>query len=92
MAHTFEELVETQQAADQAHAQVLALRDEYGRVTVEWTDEQNAAYETAWRNWRALAEASQAAVTGHAKDEGAPRYDIEAKVRRAVRHPEPVSA
>jgi hypothetical protein len=30
VAHTFEELVEMQRAADAAHAQVQQLRDQYG--------------------------------------------------------------
>ena len=41
MAHGFEDLVEMQRAADQAHAQVLALRDEYGPPTQhEWSEQQ----------------------------------------------------
>lgn len=33
MAHTFDELVERQQAANAAHREVLRLRDEYGPPT-----------------------------------------------------------
>ncbi|MDF2272135.1 hypothetical protein P2Q00_43000 [Streptomyces coacervatus] len=40
MAHTFDDLVEMQQAADEAHAQVLELRDRYGRPTeAPWSQE-----------------------------------------------------
>ncbi|MEV6179941.1 hypothetical protein [Streptomyces sp. NPDC052015] len=88
MAHTFEELVEMQRAADEAHAQVLKLRDNFGPPTqAEWTEQQTETYETAWRAWRDLARDVQAAVTEHAKEEGVPRFDIEAKVRKATRHP-----
>ncbi|HZF92054.1 hypothetical protein [Streptomyces sp.] len=89
MAHTFEELVEMQRAADEAHAQVLQLRDEYGPPAhTEWTQQQTQTYETAWRAWRDLARDIQAAVTEHARDEGRSRYEVEADVKKAVRHPE----
>lgn len=90
VAHTLEDLVKLQHAADQAHAHVLALRDQYGRPTaVEWTDEQTLTYEQAWRAWRELASGVQAAVTEHAKVEEKPRVEVEAAVRKAARHPEP---
>jgi hypothetical protein len=63
VAHTFEELVEKQRAADQAHATVQALRDQG----------DPPAYETAWQAWRDLARDVQAAVTEHAKEQGAMR-------------------
>ncbi|MET7607733.1 hypothetical protein [Streptomyces avermitilis] len=90
MAHTFDELVEMQRAADEAHGRVLELRDAYGRPSATpWTPEQNEAYETAWQNWWKQAGTVQAAVTAHAAAEGKPRFGIEAAVRAAVRHPEP---
>ncbi|MBC2868553.1 hypothetical protein [Streptomyces mexicanus] len=90
MAHTFEELVEMQRAADQAHAQVQQLRDQYGPPTrVAWSEQQTATYETAWRAWRDLARDVQAAVTEHAQAEGQSRTEVEAGVKKAARHPEP---
>ena len=90
MAHTFDDLVEMQKAADEAHAQVLELRDTYGRPTeTPWSQEQNDTYEQAWKSWRDLADTVQAAVTAHAKDEAKPRFDVEAAVRTKARHPEP---
>jgi hypothetical protein len=72
--HTFEELVEMQRAADQAHARVENLRDEYGPpTTAAWMEHQTSTYETAWRAWRDLARDAQAAVTDHAKAEGRAR-------------------
>ncbi|WP_029387814.1 hypothetical protein [Streptomyces leeuwenhoekii] len=89
MAHTFEELVEMQKAADQAHAQVIALRDEYGPPTQqEWSETRTATYETAWRAWRDLARDIQAAVTEHAKDQGELRHGVEVEVKKAARHAE----
>ncbi|MEU0671340.1 hypothetical protein ABZ330_00310 [Streptomyces sp. NPDC006172] len=89
MAHTFENLVTLQRAADTAHAHVLHLRDQYGRPTqVEWTDEQTLTYEKAWKNWRELAAGVQAAVTEHAEAEKTSRYEVEVKVRKTARHTE----
>ncbi|MCL6733274.1 hypothetical protein [Streptomyces neyagawaensis] len=88
MAHTFEELVEMQRTADQAHARVENLRDDYGPpTTTPWTPQQTSTYETAWRAWRDLARDAHAAVTDYAKTEGRPRNEVEEEVKRAVRHP-----
>jgi hypothetical protein len=78
-----------QRAADQAHAQVETLRDDYGPpTTAPWTTHQTSTYETAWRAWRDLARDVQAAVTAYAKTEGRPRNEVEAEVRKTVRHPD----
>nr|WP_205615520.1 hypothetical protein [Streptomyces harenosi] len=78
-----------QRAADEAHAQVIALREESGPPTQqEWTEAQTATYETAWRAWRDLARDVQAAVTEHAAEQGQNRYEVEAGVKKAARHPE----
>ncbi len=89
VAHTLDDLVQLQQTADQAHAHVLQLRDQYGPPTVvEWTDEQTLAYEQAWKAWREQAATAQAAVTAHATAEEKPRQKVEEAVRAAARHPE----
>ncbi|MER6982436.1 hypothetical protein [Streptomyces carpinensis] len=89
MAHIFEELVEMQRAADQAHNRVLELRDRYGPpAQAEWTESQSETYETAWRAWRDLARDVQAAVTEHAEAEGQARNEVEAGVKKAARHVE----
>ncbi|MFF2852579.1 hypothetical protein ACFVT5_40745 [Streptomyces sp. NPDC058001] len=76
MAHTFDELVEMQRAANEANAQVRQLRDSYGRPTAApWSDEQTSTYETAWSTWRDRARDVQAAVTEYAKAEGLSRVD-----------------
>jgi hypothetical protein len=88
VAHTFEELVEKQRAADEAHARVEELRDAYGAPTATpWSEIQTDTYETAWRAWRDLARDVQAAVTEYAKDENKPRTDVEAEVKRAGKPP-----
>ncbi len=92
VAHSFDDLVTLQRAVDRANAHVLARRDAYGRPADEtgWSDEQTAAYDQAWREWRELAADVQAAITAYAKDEGEPRFTVEAQLRRTVRHPQPV--
>ncbi|MFF9244841.1 hypothetical protein ACF1AY_38980 [Streptomyces sp. NPDC014776] len=93
MAHTFEDLVNMQRTADEAHAEVLRLREEYGRPAAsEWSEERTALYGKAWRVWRERAELVQAAVTVFAQAEGRGRYDVEMDVKKAVRHPAPDEA
>lgn len=43
----------------------------------------------AWATWRERAAEAQAAVTEYAKEIGEPRNQVEAAVKKAVRHPEP---
>ncbi len=83
-----------QQTADAAHARVLELGKAYGPPSQDggWTEEQTETYNTAWKKWRAQAQEVQAAVTTYAKDEGKPRYEVEADVRKKTRHPAPEPA
>lgn len=82
-----------QRAADEAHARVEALREQYGSPTAhKWTETQTDTYETAWRAWRDLARDVQAAVTEYANAKGQPRSETEADVKKAVRHSEPGSS
>jgi hypothetical protein len=68
------ELVELQQAADDASAQLEQLTDHQER------DRQR-------RVWRAAAVAVQAAVTQYARSKGLNRYEVEKQLRQVVRHP-----
>lgn len=89
MAHTFDELVAKQRAADEAHSRVRQLRDAYGPPTrTKWSERQTTTWETAWRAWRDLARDVQTAVTEYAKEQGSARGEVEADVKKAVRHPE----
>ncbi|MEV0982699.1 hypothetical protein [Streptomyces sp. NPDC049915] len=93
MAHTFEDLVDMQRTADEAHARVLELREEYGRPTADaGSEEQGALYEKAWQVWRERAGVVQAAVTAFAQVEGRGRYGVELDVKKAVRHPAEAAA
>ncbi|CAL2068152.1 MULTISPECIES: hypothetical protein [Actinomycetes] len=88
MAHTFEELVQKQRAADAAHTTVEELRETYGPPAERgMTGAQSGTYETALRAWRDLAREAQTALSEYAKDTGRPRADIEAEVERAAAAP-----
>ncbi|MFJ4686657.1 hypothetical protein ACIQNG_21245 [Streptomyces sp. NPDC091377] len=90
MAHTFDELVEMQRAADHAQTQVQQLRDQYGPPTAQpWSEQQTETYETALRAWRDLARDVQAAVTEYAQEQGVARFQAEEDVKSAVRHARP---
>jgi predicted DsbA family dithiol-disulfide isomerase len=85
VAHTFEELVEKQRAAQAARARVQEMRDSLGAPAHEpWTESQTDTYETAWRAWRDLARDAQAALNEYAKDEDLDRAEVEADVQRAA--------
>ncbi|MBJ6641542.1 hypothetical protein H4K36_33725 [Streptomyces sp. DHE7-1] len=85
MAHTFEELVAKQRAADAAQRMVEELREAYGPPAGQQiTGVQSGTYETALRAWRDLAREVQTAVSEYAKETGRPRADIEAEVARAA--------
>jgi len=91
-----DDLISAQQAADDAHTALLGLQQQYGHPdgtddkvpAREWSDEQRAAWDTQQAEWRRLAELAQAAVTQHAKDAKLPRHQVEAALRKAVRHPQ----
>ncbi|MEU9415133.1 hypothetical protein [Streptomyces sp. NPDC048272] len=83
-----DDLLALQQASDDAHAQVLALSDEYGPSSGgDWTPEQHQAWHSAWLEWLERAGTVQAAVTEHAQATGQDRGDLEQALKKAVRHP-----
>jgi hypothetical protein len=85
VAHTFDELVAKQRAADEAHARVRQLRDAYGPPTrAKWSGHQTSTWETAWRAWRDLARDVRLAVTEYARAEGRPLREIEAELKRVT--------
>ncbi|MFI9802815.1 hypothetical protein ACIHEJ_00290 [Streptomyces sp. NPDC052301] len=89
MAHTFEELVQKQRAAEAAHTTVDDLRQTYGPPAERrMTGAQSGTYETALRAWRDLAREVQTAVSEYAKESGRPRAEVEAEVERAAAAPD----
>lgn len=73
VAHTFDTLVQLEQAAEQARARL---------------DDPDTDRDSARRAWRDAAQTFQAAVTEYAADGGEARYEVEMRVKKAVRHPE----
>jgi hypothetical protein len=89
VAHTFDELVQKQRAADAAHATVDELRDAYGPPAERrMTGAESGTYETALRAWRDLDRDVQTALSEFARETGRPRPEVEAEVARAAAEPE----
>ncbi|MCX4784347.1 hypothetical protein [Streptomyces sp. NBC_01264] len=85
-----DDLLALQRAAD-AHAQLKALSERYGRPTQVggWTNEQHQTWDAALDAWRERAADVQAAVADHAAATGQDRAQLEAATKKAVRHTEP---
>jgi hypothetical protein len=64
-------------------------------VAIELTPDLIALEERAWAEWLAgaltveTALAVQQAITAHAEATGENRYEVEAALKKVVRHPEP---
>ncbi|MFV8181949.1 MULTISPECIES: hypothetical protein [unclassified Streptomyces] len=88
MTHTFDELVEKQRAAEQAHHRVDQLRHSYGPPSQPggWTGRQTDTYETALHAWRDLAREARTSLNEFARESGKARNEVEADVRETVRH------
>ncbi|MFK0256524.1 hypothetical protein [Streptomyces sp. NPDC090445] len=89
LSYDMDELIELQEAADDAHAVVKRLQEELGGVQ-KWTDEQHVAWRDAWEDWRAVWEPLDDALTHHAEALGLDRDELEAAVRQAAGVPLPV--
>ncbi|MDQ1050762.1 hypothetical protein [Streptomyces sp. V4I2] len=90
MGHAFEELVEKQRAADQAHHRVEDLSHAYGPPAEhKWSMKQTTTYETAFRAWRDLDRDIRTAVAEYAKEQGRARQEVETDVRAALRRTQP---
>ncbi|MFH8627740.1 hypothetical protein ACH4A8_38635 [Streptomyces vietnamensis] len=67
-------------------------------MAIELSDELIKLEEAAWAEIQAkeltpnTAAAVQAAITAHAEATGQSRYDVEAALKKRVRHPEPQPA
>lgn len=90
MKTIFEELVQKERAAEQAHTRVEELRSMYGSPTQRggWSARQTETYNTALRAWRDLAREAQVAMVEYARERGEPRSDVEEQVRKAAWHVE----
>ncbi|MEV6297123.1 hypothetical protein AB0M41_43565 [Streptomyces sp. NPDC051896] len=69
-----ENLIELERVAELERARLAGLSGE--------------DYDAQWRHWREASEAAQAAISAHADETGANRYELEQSVKKAVRHTE----
>jgi hypothetical protein len=69
-----DDLINLERAAEEQRAQLAGLA--------------GAEYEEQRRAWRTASEKVQAAITAHAEAAGENRFEVEAAVKRAVRHAE----
>ncbi|WP_255952061.1 hypothetical protein [Streptomyces odontomachi] len=82
MAHTFAELVEKQQVANEARDKVDELRHQYGPpAAAEQTEQQAETYETALRAWRDLERELHTAVADFAREHSLALHEVEGQVR-----------
>jgi hypothetical protein len=79
-----DDLIALRRAADDAHAEVRRLQEEFGKPTQEggWTDEQHAAWNEALAVWRELAMKVAAAMPS-----GPDPLEIDRVLKRAARGP-----
>lgn len=84
------DLVVAQRNTDALQARVHELQQQYGRPDAEgsWSDEQHRAWDEAWRSWREAAEALHGQVSALAEKLGQNRFDVEAALKKAARHPD----
>jgi hypothetical protein len=82
VAHTFVELVEKQQVANEARDKVEELRHQYGPpAAAAQTEQQTETYETALRAWRDLERELHTAVADFAREHGLALHEVEGRVR-----------
>ncbi|WP_406224207.1 hypothetical protein [Streptomyces canus] len=94
-----DELIASQQGADDAHAKLLDLQNRFTNPddteapvpARAWSDEQRAEWDAQQQEWLRLATLAQAAVTQHAKDTQQLRHEVEATLRKLVRYPDPAT-
>ncbi|MCX5537698.1 hypothetical protein OG785_45875 [Streptomyces sp. NBC_00006] len=75
------EMIQLQQASDDAHQRVRELQERFGPPTRDggWTEDQHAEWQALWEAWRDAATTVRSAVP----------QALEMAVKKAVRHPEP---
>ncbi|MFG2335156.1 hypothetical protein [Streptomyces yangpuensis] len=83
-----DELVELQEASDEAHAGLMRLQEELGDAA-RWTDEQHVTWRDAWEDAREPWWLLDTALEHYAETMGVERDDLEAMVKKAAGHVPP---
>ncbi|MFE9463169.1 hypothetical protein ACFYNW_05755 [Streptomyces virginiae] len=88
LSDALDELVELQEASDEAHAALMLLQKELGE-TSQWTDEQHVTWRDAWEDAREPWWLLDTALENYAEATGLDRDELEAMVQRAAGHVPP---
>ncbi|MFD0359159.1 hypothetical protein ACFVHW_36305 [Streptomyces sp. NPDC127110] len=83
LSDVLDELVELQEATDEAQAELTRLQEELGD-TAHWTDEQHVTWRDAWEDAREPWWLLDTALEQYADTTGLDRDELEAMVRKAA--------
>lgn len=86
LSDALDELVELQEATDEAQAGLTRLQEELGD-TAQWTDEQHVTWRDAWEEAREPWWLLDTALEHYADAIGLDRDELEARVRKAASSP-----
>ncbi|MFJ7154412.1 hypothetical protein ACIQUQ_05690 [Streptomyces sp. NPDC101118] len=85
LSDALDELVELQEATDEAHAQLTRLQEELGD-SAGWTEEQQVTWRDAWEDAREPWWLLDSALDHYAEQFGMDREELEATVQKAAGH------
>ncbi|WP_327260194.1 hypothetical protein OG444_00805 [Streptomyces sp. NBC_01232] len=83
LSDALDELVELQEASEEAHAGLMRLQEELGDAA-QWTDEQNVTWRDAWEDAREPWWLLDTALEHYADTLGLERDELEAEVQKAA--------
>ncbi|MEV7559225.1 hypothetical protein [Streptomyces sp. NPDC089795] len=83
LSDVLDELVELQEASDDAHAELMRLQENLGD-SAQWTDEQQVTWRDAWEDAREPWWLLDTALEHYAETIGLERDELEARVRKAA--------
>ncbi|MGW6978892.1 hypothetical protein ACWGE1_05500 [Streptomyces sp. NPDC054932] len=83
LSDALDELVELQEASDEAHAELMRFQEELGD-SAQWTDEQHVTWRDAWEDAREPWWLLDTALEHYAETIGLEREELEAMVQKAA--------
>ncbi|TDU73674.1 hypothetical protein [Streptomyces sp. KS 21] len=90
LSDVLDELIELQQATDEAHAELTRLQEELGDAA-QWTEEQHVTWRDAWEDAREPWWLLDTTLEHYSDTIGLDRDELEAMVQKAAGHvPPPV--
>ncbi|MDX3540860.1 hypothetical protein PV721_42585 [Streptomyces sp. MB09-01] len=85
LSDVLDELIELQEATDEAHAELTRLQEELGDAA-QWTDEQHVIWRDAWEEAREPWWLLDTALDHYAETTGLDRDELEAMVQKETGH------